>query len=632
MKPSRPLALEQLEDRCVPATFGNPWPNAQHLTLSFPLDGTPIGPAQNQLAQNLSSAFSSPAAWQREILRALQTWAVNANVNISVMPDGGQAFGAAGVVQGDERFGDVRVGAYALDSDVLALEEPFDVTAGTWAGDLVFNSKQSLGFQPSTGYDLFSVALHEAGHVFGLDHSKDPSSPMYESYLGVRTGLIAEDIARLQAFYGVRQPDRFEGSRGNDSFDNAVPLTLLQGVYLVPGVADVTTQNDKDFYKVSLPALSLSGYTVKLQTHDVSLLNARVTVYDANRRVVAQAVATDPANGDLAIRLPGSLLATTYYIKVESATTDVFGIGGYRLLVSPSGLLNPETVFNLLSSATNLLNNTLASALGLTQVVVQTDERFDYAYNSTIGSSSESDWYLLRSPTPPAGQPNVMTVMAWGKKVNGLDPRTSIYDALGNPVAASVLVNENGTYVLQVPNAPGNALYYVKLNAATSSGPSSQGDYFLGIDFSTVATQLNGLVNSPAPTTVASNLLLTSQHDQLFHFVLSVAGSSSATGVQLAVYDQLGRQVSIVTVNSGETRSLTLFLGKGGYTFRVTRTGTAATAPAFTLSGIDLSDPEKPYSYDSTADPAGSSSSSSSTTTTSSSSTSWDGSYSYATW
>src|SRR5207249_4000216 len=155
-------------------------------------------------------------------------------------------------------------------------------------------------------------------------------------------------------------------------------------------------------------------------------------------------------------------------------------------------------------------------------------------------------WFALKSPTPPAGQPNVMTVMVWGKKPGGLDPRASLYDALGNPVAATVLVNENGTYVLQVPSAPGNALYYVKVNAATSS---SQGDYFLGIDFSTVATQLNGVVSNSVPSTTAQNLVLTSQHDQLFHFVLTAAAAPSGAGVQLAVYDQRGRPLAVVTVN-----------------------------------------------------------------------------------
>ena len=43
MKRSRQPQLETLEDRTVPVTWGNPWPDALHLTLSFAPDGTNIG-------------------------------------------------------------------------------------------------------------------------------------------------------------------------------------------------------------------------------------------------------------------------------------------------------------------------------------------------------------------------------------------------------------------------------------------------------------------------------------------------------------------------------------------------------------------------------------------------------------
>ena len=37
------LRAEILEDRCTPTTFGNPWPDASHLTMSFVPDGTQVG-------------------------------------------------------------------------------------------------------------------------------------------------------------------------------------------------------------------------------------------------------------------------------------------------------------------------------------------------------------------------------------------------------------------------------------------------------------------------------------------------------------------------------------------------------------------------------------------------------------
>src|SRR5262245_2358803 len=101
---------EPLEDRTVPTSFGTGWADPGHLTLSFAPDGTTTPGGPSSLGTTLSGVGSS-AAWQREILRAFQTWAVNANVNIGLVADSGPALGTPGSVQGDARFGDVRVAA-----------------------------------------------------------------------------------------------------------------------------------------------------------------------------------------------------------------------------------------------------------------------------------------------------------------------------------------------------------------------------------------------------------------------------------------------------------------------------------------------------------------------------------------
>jgi hypothetical protein len=68
------------------------------------------------------------------------------------------------------------------------------------AGDMHFNDAQTWGV--GNNVDLFSVALHEAGHALGLGHSDIPSAVMYP-YYKLSTGLTSDDIAAIQALYGV---------------------------------------------------------------------------------------------------------------------------------------------------------------------------------------------------------------------------------------------------------------------------------------------------------------------------------------------------------------------------------------------------------------------------------------------
>src|SRR5262249_55074118 len=301
------LSVECLEDRCVPTTWGNPWPDAQHLTISFAPDGTQSAGQSSTLFSTLN-ALQPTAAWQRQILRAFQTWAVEANLNFGFVADGGQAFGTPGRPQSDSRFGDVRIGGFAYTSsfttannEELAFAEPFDVTAGTTSGDVRLNSPLWVS---GSSVDLYTVMLHEAGHVLGFPHSSDTASVMYEDYLGPRTGLSSGDVAAVQALYGARLPDSYEGSTGNDSLATASKLNLITdstGVGAVGADADLG-KGDRDFYRFTAPSLT-GGLQITLQRAGISLLTPRVKVYDSAGNVIASSVSTDPMGGDLTIQL-----------------------------------------------------------------------------------------------------------------------------------------------------------------------------------------------------------------------------------------------------------------------------------------------------------------------------------------
>ena len=117
---------------------------------------------------------------------------------------------------------------------------------------------------PATGTDLESVALHELGHVLGLDHSSDAASVMYAIYGGPRRALTLDDIAGIESIYGARGSDRYaahwEKSSGaawlarhglnaaqyQQVFDTYVPLGYR------PKIITSTSLGGQDYYAIAM--------------------------------------------------------------------------------------------------------------------------------------------------------------------------------------------------------------------------------------------------------------------------------------------------------------------------------------------------------------------------------------------
>ncbi|HEY2784247.1 MAG TPA: matrixin family metalloprotease [Fimbriiglobus sp.] len=602
--PRRPFGIGfvQLEDRAVPTAFGIPWADPGHLTVSFAPDGTTTPRGPSDLA---ALSTSAGADWEREVLRAFQSWASVTNVNIGVVADGGQPIGSAGAVQGDPRFGDVRIAAAGLTPNALASASPFSWTGTTFAGDVLFNTNVPFRVNADTGtYDVFSVALHEAGHVFGLDHSALPGSAMNESY-AKRVGLSDADRAAVQQIYGVRTPDANEGALGNDTAARATALKASGLVGRVVGDGDLTTTTDVDYYKFStLPTLGLTSITLHLQAQGLSLLTPRVTVYNSAGQIVAQAQSTDPLNNDVALKFTNALFGGNFTVKVEGATDDVFGIGAYHLTVDTLNLTTPLPLLNsLLAPVTDgHLNDLLSTATDLTALAPKADNRFDATYRGVIEDRRDTDAYKVRAPAGGSG-PIQLNVMVWGTDASPLAPRVKVNDSAGKPVAFRVLANEGGLFSVEVDGVLPGATYYISVSARDPKGDNATGSYFLGADFNTFdPTTFDGLTSGTIDSSASQTDSLHVSDASVFQFALAASSARAGDEIRMILEDNAGRVVFSLDATAGQPLVTTAaYLAAGNYTVRYSYIGSSPTpAVRYDLYLIRLSDDIGPYATQTT--------------------------------
>jgi hypothetical protein len=605
--------MEWLEDRSVPATFGLPWIDG-YTTLSFAGDGTEISDRTSDLNAVMSAQYGS--GWKLEVLKAFQTWAVQTNLNVGLVGDGGQAFGSPGAAQADSRYGDIRIGGTALASDVLAVTAPPDLLGSTWAGDVVLNTLQQFlrgGTGGSTGYDLFTAMLHEAGHSFGMENSSASTSAM-SNFQGVRTGLSTADVAGIRGLYGgAREKDAYEGSLGNETLARATQMQranidgdLLNSVYAVLG--DVQNTGDVDFYKFK--AGLLGQVSVNLRTQGISLFVGTVSVYDKYGKLIASATANGPLDNDVTLKFSTSLLrGDEYFVSVKSARSDVFGVGGYGLVVDTSPLTTPLTtgLIDGVLSELKVAGGRVGALLAPSNATVTLDEKTTTVDGSTrvydavgyLDALHAKQTFQVTSLDTTATQTLVATVRAIDRSVV---PQIKVLDGAGNVVAATVLTNQDGTYTVSAKGVAANATYFVQV--ASTKPMLTQGAFHLAAVFTTNSIQAptnldSGTLGGAGPTTDSSMLSVT--QSQVAHFVLSATtpdGSNATSPVTMTIRDKYGNVIFTLTAKPGETVTGDVRLPIGDYsiTYAVDppKNGGAVAATQFKLEFWTVTDPIGP--------------------------------------
>ena len=306
------LRFESLEERlALYADTGYAWSDTD-VSFSFVADGTIIDGYSSTLFEEMN-ANAETTVWQREMARALQTWANVSQLNFQLAPDG---------------TGDIRFASQPLDGYLAYAYFPSGSSLG---GDVFFNSDYT--FRVGATYDIYAVTLHETGHSLGLDHS-DVDGAVMEPYYQQWTGLTPDDIAGIQSIYGERQDDAFDTGTRNDSLVTATNITV-DANGLVDFEADLTSMADIDFYRLVAPTDGDGTMSVTLAAR--SLLSTKVMVYDSAGNLLASDNAGAAYGTSSTLNLTGLTPGEEYFVVADGGTADEFGMGAYQLTVQFGG-------------------------------------------------------------------------------------------------------------------------------------------------------------------------------------------------------------------------------------------------------------------------------------------------------
>lgn len=631
MRKLKRLLLETLEGRNLMANFGNAWPDADRLSVSFTPDGTTIAGHTSNLFSALGDR-QSQSQWQSEILTALQTWAEHANINFGVQSDDGSPFATAGLPQGDPRFGDIRIAAQSMSPSALAIASPYDpALSGTLSGDIILNSQYDFG--SSGALSLLPVVLHEAGHALGLSNSSNPPSVMFSTYSVQRTSLSAEDIQRIQALYGPRLPDAYEGSQGNSTLSSAAKFQTpvgFQGETPLVAFGDISKRGDVDVYSFSAyddgnDDQQNRSFTIRLQSAGSSLLAPKLVVYNKSGTVLHQATSTSKVGDALQATLTGLSSTETYYVRVEGANQSAFGTGAYglsvrlnnqssisdqlidQLLRGPFNILGPEAIDRFFRTGGDLLfdeeisqNNSPATALPLTSSSTSSlPPRYEAV--SSLSKIEDIDFFRI---SPAAGSSNVLTASIWTTSTTGFQPGLSVTDHLGRDLHFTVLAQGNGISTIQYKKSDSTASPIYLRTSVTNTSEQDKGNYFLSASWGTQTSQqsdfASGILTAVNPD--ASYRLYIAQ-PQLMQVLLATGNGSVGAKVNFSITGSQGVKAQAMVPAASYWSSGSVLLEPGFYTVQLTAENLNGGQVSFQLRGSTQTDPLGPVILDPTLEP-----------------------------
>ena len=244
------------------------------------------------------------------LARAWMEWGSAAKITFAPASNAGPR--NINVLFGSREHGD----GYAFDGAGGALAHTFypsPITPEPLAGDMHFDEDERWRTGGHT--DLYSVALHEAGHALGLGHSDRPGAVMYPYYSQL-FALTDEDRAAIQALYAApaSNPSQFSLTLNPIAATTTSDRVRLSGSVaggVAPAVVRWSSDRSGSGVSDANPAFVLE---VPLATGSNSIL---ITATDAHNASVARtltitrAAAASPVTIRLSDPGPGMTFSTT---------------------------------------------------------------------------------------------------------------------------------------------------------------------------------------------------------------------------------------------------------------------------------------------------------------------------------
>ncbi|MCA9125730.1 MAG: matrixin family metalloprotease [Planctomycetales bacterium] len=634
----RQLLAERLEDRSLLASDNGAFLGFGSITTSIAPDGTQIGFRTSELQSAFDARFGA-GQWQPVIERAIQTWAREAELNVGFVQDNGAAAGIYGPSQGDSRFGDIRWFGVSLGNDVWAEAVSESArTAGTWAGDIIFNVDANW----RDLHDLETVAMHELGHVLGLEHNADPLSPMNAHGPSASTTPTAQDIAILQAIHGTRNPDATEGDHGNDTLADAFRVKGneedgddanddFDGSQVWLQFGDLLDSTDVDVFEIHVEAAYTGPLAVDVRTRELSLANVQAMFVNRDGQVLSSGSINSTSGGQLLLSLEQTAPGEKYFVRISAGNDEFWSQGDYAVTIGTPDILANEA--NEIADWANIVHRWYFDSRGAKRgfsyhlqdagmdgysdddghrdddrgharellPALNSDTRIVYSTVGTISDQVDIDYLRLDTPKELSAG-SMLLVNLESLDANMLVPQISVLDVTGAVLDAELLSVGYGATHLLVGNIEAEARYLIRLDSSAVEAAHRMGNYSLNLELSSGLKSNDAFVTgqlSEQQDTLNKTLYIAIP--QVITFSLEsfseIANTNVDTQATFQLFDSHRRLIHNIIAPLGTMRSLPgVLLDAGEYFLQVSAVSAAATLPSMDikLSGTRPTDPIGP--------------------------------------